>query len=128
VRARRGAISTTLVRRRFVQIAGGPDWIDSNRFDISASANATVTSEQMHTMMRTLLADRFKLACHMETQQLPIYAMRLARADGRLGNGLKKAAEDAKGRFREQLGLKLEATRGPVNVLVIDRAEKPSTD
>jgi uncharacterized protein (TIGR03435 family) len=30
--------------------------------------------------------------------------------------------------IREQLGLKLEATRGPVDVLVIDRAEKPSQD
>src|SRR5689334_9623520 len=67
-----------------VQIAGGPAWIESDRFDISATANAAVTPEQMHAMMRTLLADRFKLASHAETQQLPIYAMRLARADGRL--------------------------------------------
>jgi uncharacterized protein (TIGR03435 family) len=173
-----------------VQIAGGPAWIESDRFDISATANAAVTPEQMHAMMRTLLADRFKLASHAETQQLPIYAMRLARADGRLGSALKKAAEDAKSRFREndgslaterttmaalakeltgyagrpvvdetglsgewaltvnwtpdaggdaslpsiftamreQLGLKLEPTRGPVDVLVIDRAERPAAD
>jgi uncharacterized protein (TIGR03435 family) len=28
--------------------------------------------------------------------------------------------------LREQLGLKLESSRGPVPMLVIDRAEKPS--
>jgi uncharacterized protein (TIGR03435 family) len=27
---------------------------------------------------------------------------------------------------REQLGMKLEATRGPVQVLVVDKVERPS--
>ena len=30
--------------------------------------------------------------------------------------------------IQEQLGLKLEATKGPVDILVIDHAEKPSED
>jgi uncharacterized protein (TIGR03435 family) len=30
--------------------------------------------------------------------------------------------------LQEQLGLKLESTRGPVDVLVIDHVERPSPD
>jgi uncharacterized protein (TIGR03435 family) len=33
---------------------------------------------------------------------------------------------DLFGAFQEQLGLKLEATKAPVEVLVVDRVQKPS--
>jgi uncharacterized protein (TIGR03435 family) len=45
-------------------------------------------------MIRALLADRFKLAVHNETQQLPIYALALARGDGRLGPNLHRSETD----------------------------------
>jgi uncharacterized protein (TIGR03435 family) len=45
-------------------------------------------------MMRALLADRFKLAVHGERREQPVYDLVLARSDGRLGPGLKRAEED----------------------------------
>jgi uncharacterized protein (TIGR03435 family) len=42
-------------------------------------------------MLRALLADRFKLATHSDTRDLPIYALVLARADGKFGPQLQKA-------------------------------------
>jgi uncharacterized protein (TIGR03435 family) len=45
-------------------------------------------------MLRTLLADRFKLKAHMETRELPIYALTVARGDGRLGPDLRPPSVD----------------------------------
>ena len=42
-------------------------------------------------MLRTLLEERFGLAVHFETREMPIYALMLARADGRLGPQLKRS-------------------------------------
>jgi len=42
-------------------------------------------------MLRRLLADRFKLVTHTETREQPVYALVLARPDGRLGPQLKRS-------------------------------------
>jgi len=210
------------------QIVGAPDWVGSDRFDVVAKApEGDVTGDQMRPMLRALLEERFKLTAHMETRDMPIYALVKARADGKLGPALAPAATDctaARGRrgggpppapfqpgqkldcgmmigigrinaggmpmselartlssqvgrvvldktglsggydfemnyapeqlggggpplqlngapppvdpnapnlftaIQEQLGLKLESTRGQVEVLVIDRIEQPTTD
>ena len=39
----------------------------------------------LQLMIRALLAERFKLAVHNETKDSPIYALILARSDGKLG-------------------------------------------
>jgi uncharacterized protein (TIGR03435 family) len=183
--------------------------------------------DRMMLALRTLLADRFKLETHWATQELSIYALVLARADGKLGPNMRSSSVDCaairaaslaaaregrvsntntaervacgmrnnNGRFQfggyplslfanglagqvgrfvvdrtglegnwdfeftftpervrqqslaggatpesdpngpslftaiqEQLGLKLESTKGPVKVLVIDHVEQPSPD
>ena len=40
-------------------------------------------------LLRSLLADRFKLKAHTESRELPLYDLVLARSDGRLGPDLK---------------------------------------
>ena len=71
------------------QIIGGSDWIESQGFDINATTGDK-PPDQMRFMMQTLLRDRFKLKFHIEKRELPIYALVVARSDGRLGSGLKK--------------------------------------
>jgi uncharacterized protein (TIGR03435 family) len=66
-----------------------PHWVRGNmndgaRFDIEARAPASATKDQMRMMMQGLLAERFKLQVHWETQQAPVFAL-VQAAPGKLG-------------------------------------------
>ena len=86
------------------QISGGPSWIGSDHFDIVAkidgSAQDPFAAAQrpgptpLQLMIRALLAERFKLTVHNETRDLPIYALVMARSDGRLGPELHRSETD----------------------------------
>ena len=71
------------------QIVGGPDWLASDGFDINATTGDK-PPDQIRFMMQSLLRDRFKLTFHTEKRELPIYALVVARSDGKIGAGLKR--------------------------------------
>jgi uncharacterized protein (TIGR03435 family) len=199
----RNAKLTELIKGAYAledyQVSGGPGWIDSARFDVEAKSTDSTNRGRLLLMLRTLLAERFKLATHRETKELAIYALVVAKngpkfhalkADEapcwpgcagtpgktdhlrqkdlpslatfltRLGSDrpvidktgltgyfeleldMSKIMETAQsgggpptneGMFeaavsaiQDELGLKLAPTKGPVEILVIDHAEKPS--
>jgi uncharacterized protein (TIGR03435 family) len=76
------------------RLVGGPAWIGSDRFDIVATIPDGSSPRQVPAMLRSLLAERFKLIVHTETREAPMYALVLARSDGRLGPQLIRAAVD----------------------------------
>jgi uncharacterized protein (TIGR03435 family) len=91
------------------QIVGGPTWLNSDKFDINAKAeDATLTTDQMLGMLQTLLADRFKLKAHIETRDVPIYALVVARSDGKTGERLKPSSDTCPD-FKVQQQQQLEA-------------------
>jgi uncharacterized protein (TIGR03435 family) len=197
------------------QIVGGPSWVDSDRFDVTAKAAGDPNPQQFQLMLQSALAQRFKLRVHREIAEVPVYALVLAASDGkpgphlgtsgidceelarankpppplpatvasqnrpisvcstRIGNGVLAARSTTMPRFatnlsaivdrmvldktgltgsfdidlewtpdpagsgadpsllvalHEQLALKLELARGPVEVLVIDSADQPTPD
>jgi uncharacterized protein (TIGR03435 family) len=80
---------------RDFQLVGGPSWMASDRFDIVAKAttelppfNPTGAVGPIERMLQTLLAERFRLVVHTENREMPIYALTIARSDGRLGPNL----------------------------------------
>jgi uncharacterized protein (TIGR03435 family) len=167
------------------QIFGGPSWLDSERFDIEAKTLDRIDDDAIFmTMLRALLADRFKLAIHRETRSIQAYVLELAKG----GPKLEKAADgesitdSGRGRLHAQvvsmrhfaqvlsrqmdlpvvdqtglvgafnlklewnpdvtrpeagpsiftaiqdLGLRLRAAKAPIEVLIVDRAEKPAAN
>jgi uncharacterized protein (TIGR03435 family) len=57
------------------RVYGGPAWVAWDRFDIFAQAPATTSRETIKLMLRTLLAERFKLVVHADTKPLPAYVL-----------------------------------------------------
>jgi uncharacterized protein (TIGR03435 family) len=175
------------------QVIGGPDWLDSERFDIVAKSDEPVSEDAvMMTMLQALLSDRFKLVLHRETRMMPAYVLEVDKNGARLqqakggdpsnhtstGRAGRVTIDNAntgmdlfteilarkmdlpvinetglKGTFdfklhwtpdnvapenlgpddvsiftalQEQLGLRLSSKKAPVEVLVIDCAERPS--
>jgi uncharacterized protein (TIGR03435 family) len=210
-----GAPLVMLIRRAYglynatdEQIIGLTGWAKSERFDIVAKvAEADIPRmkdlkmEQNEEMMRNILADRFHLVAHLETREMPVFQMVIAK------NGLKLKISDTsvasdvgthvkgckegcmgssnthldgkgidmdnlasfltgrvektvidktglKGKFdcsldwtpdnqknpdvngppeiltaiQEQWGLKLEPSKGPVKILVVDHLEQPTAN
>jgi uncharacterized protein (TIGR03435 family) len=71
-----------------VRLIGLPDWVNVDRFDLTARGSIGNLND-FRVMMQAMLADRFKLAAHTEQRSLPSFTLVMARSDGRLGPELK---------------------------------------
>ncbi len=178
------------------EIQKSPDWFRTEAYDIVAQpgGEGEPSIQQWQTMVKKLMADRFKLKFHTEKRELSVYALTVAKTGpkfakrhgdpngqpglgfgpGNMGATNATMAEVAEamqqgavdrpvvdqtglaGRFdlrltwtpadisadtqnadappdlftamQEQLGLKLLATKALVDVIVIDRVERPSAN
>jgi uncharacterized protein (TIGR03435 family) len=68
-------------------------WANTENFDIEAQAKGNPTKEQMRLMMQSLLVDRFKLATHYQTLQLPVFGVVLSEP-GNTGPELRPHSDD----------------------------------
>jgi uncharacterized protein (TIGR03435 family) len=77
------------------QVEGGPGWLDSVHYDITAKASGERKREDVLIMLQSLLTERFELRFRRETRQLPVYALVKARKNGKLGSRLVPSKEGA---------------------------------
>lgn len=84
-----------LIRAAFqlqnAQIAGGPAWLDTDRYDVEAKTGRPekINPDQLHPLIETLLVERFHLKFHWEMRELTVYALAVAKG----GPKLKPKAE-----------------------------------
>jgi Protein of unknown function (DUF3738). len=97
---------TNAYNLRSFQVIGGPNWFDTDRFDIVASVGHEITPTaagppaELIAMVKNLFADRFRLVAHTETKVVPIFTMVLARSDGKLGPQLVASSFDCETAMR----------------------------
>ena len=93
------ALITLSFQLQQFQLVGGPSWITSDHFDITAKMEGEpkpiVAGElpPMIVAVRSLLADRFKLKMHKETREMDIYNLVMIKP-GVPGPGLKQSTTD----------------------------------
>jgi uncharacterized protein (TIGR03435 family) len=102
--ARNATLVDVIVRvypTRRIQMQGGPDWIDSDRFDIVAKADASagdIPRADWMSMVQGLLEDRFQLKFHHEIKETTAYSLLPG----------KKTAELETPKEGEETGVKIE--------------------
>jgi uncharacterized protein (TIGR03435 family) len=68
------------------QIVGGPDWMNSSRYDIDALPNVegSPNADQMRVMMRKLLAERFGLKFHKDKREMAAFVLTAGKGGPKL--------------------------------------------
>jgi len=89
----------------------GPDWIDSERFQIDAKLPAGATRDQVPEMLQSLLTERFQLKFHRESKDLPVYALEVAAGGSKL-----KDVSDPAAPIDAKAPVEVEAQGGPGGV------------
>ena len=110
------------------QIVGGPDWMNSTKFDITGKPDTPgmPNDKQLKAMVQKLLRDRFQLAFHPDQRDLSAYVLSVAKA----GSKMKQNTGDPNGLpglFFQGLGVlsvrnaRMEDFAGLMQSAVLDR-------
>ncbi|MGH9482331.1 MAG: TIGR03435 family protein, partial [Terriglobales bacterium] len=77
------------------QVAGGPDWINSARYQVVATSNGNPGRGAIMAMLQAMLAERFGLAVYRETRDMPVFALQAAKGGPKLPAPRAGVCDDA---------------------------------
>jgi uncharacterized protein (TIGR03435 family) len=60
-------------------VQGGPSWLETDRFDLTAKIPPSTPADAAKLMLRSLLAERFKLVVHNGVAPMPAYVLTVGR-------------------------------------------------
>jgi uncharacterized protein (TIGR03435 family) len=75
-------------------VQGGPIWLESDRFEVVAKAAPGTSKDSLKLMLRSLLADRFKLVLHSGTAPMPAYVLTVGKGKPKLKEGDESGKSD----------------------------------
>src|SRR4051812_47266874 len=85
IRGAYGIFAGEKIASRMLDVVGGPSWLDSDRFDLSAKAEgAAGVSKMVGAMLQSLLEERFQLKVHVEPRDKPVYFLTVAKGTPKL--------------------------------------------
>ena len=74
-----------------VDVLEGPEWLDTDFYAIEAKSDGPASRTEMKEMLRTLLAERFRLVVRPDPRfTVKRWVLKVARSDGRLGPGMRR--------------------------------------
>jgi uncharacterized protein (TIGR03435 family) len=91
-----------------------PDWMASERFDITAKLPSPDSAKNVIAMFQALLEDRFQLKMHRENRDLPVYAL----VPGKGGPKIQESPRDAAQTDSNRAGVNVAASGQPGGVTV----------
>jgi len=99
------------------QIAGGPEWIESERYAIEAKADGNPSRDRIFLMLQSLLEVRFRLKIHRETRELPVFDLVVAKGGPKLPPPREGVCQDSADPLPEVTGGRMAPpARGPAPV------------
>jgi bla regulator protein BlaR1 len=85
----------------------GPGWLDGDRFDVIAkAASRNYSQDETRAMLRTLLKDRFHLVAHVETREMPVYDLVVAKGGVKMPEHGTPAADGPQPERKKYPGVK----------------------
>jgi uncharacterized protein (TIGR03435 family) len=119
------------------KVAGGPNWLDLDRFDVIAKAPPGAQAQDLKLMLQSLLSERFQLLVHSDSRPMPAFVLsaggakpKLKRSDDSAAPGCQRQPQASEaGAIQARChGLTMEAFAAQLRVMAGDYLESPVLD